>query len=102
MEKNILISKKTNNIFGILIVLSFVPLAVVICISLYYSVKGHVYYSWFDPGEASYTAYGFEEFCNSMLYYGGYLTFRIPVFEICFGYQVFYIFNMKKFRRNGE
>lgn len=83
-------NSKKLTIMKILFWVSFFPIIVVILISIYYAIVGHAYYDWFELEKISYTSYGLEEFLNSILYYGGYLIFRIPVLAICFLYQIYY------------
>lgn len=82
--------------------LSFIPLAVIVVIAIYYSVVGHNYYSWFEPDEIVHTAYGFEEFINSIEYYGAYLSVYVPILPVCFWYHVFYILVKIKYKKDLE
>lgn len=90
---------KTNkSIMKIIFFLSFLPAIIIIVISIYYAAAGHAYYDQLEPGKVSHVAYGLEEFVNSILYYGGYLSLHIPILQICIVYQVCYF----KFKNKGE
>ncbi|MBQ3566090.1 MAG: hypothetical protein IJA12_02810 [Oscillospiraceae bacterium] len=75
-------------------ILSFIPLLAVTILSIYYAVKGRLHYGMIEP--YTYMLYGFDEFCHSFFYYGFYC---IPVFDICFFYQIYYIVNKIKLKR---
>lgn len=83
-------------IIKILFFVSLVPVTGIILISIYYSVVSHAYYDWIECDKISHIAYGLEEFFNSIAYYGGYLTLRIPILQICVLYQIYYLIRKKK------
>ena len=85
-----------SKIMKILFCVSFLPITVIVIMSIYYSIAGHAYYDWFEPDKISYIAYGLEEFIDSVAYYGGYFTLHIPILPISVFYQIFYIAVIRK------
>lgn len=75
-------------------ILSFIPLLAVTGLSLYFAAMGRLHYGMIEP--YTYMLYGFDEFCYSFTYYGFYC---IPVFNICFFYQIYFIVKKIKQKR---
>ena len=69
-------------IMKILFCVSFLPITVIVIISIYYAIVGHAYYDWFEPDKISHITYGLEEFINSVAYFGGYFILHIPILPI--------------------
>jgi len=85
---------KNNKPYKTWFVLSFIPLLAVIGISVYYALAGRLHYAMIEP--YTYMQYGFDEFCYSFFYYGFYC---IPVFNVCFFYQIYFIVSKIKRKR---
>lgn len=85
-----------SKLMKILFCISFLPIIVIVIISIYFSIVGHAYYDWFEPDKISHIAYGLEEFVNSVTYYIGYFTLHIPILPISVFYQMFYIAVIRK------
>ncbi len=86
---------ESNKLSKIYFILSFIPIIILVCISMYYAISGRVHELWYEPSE-KYVLYGFDEFCYTFLCY---IIYFIPAMIISFFYQVYYVVNKLKTKR---